>query len=324
MTSRTLEEVKDLRKVYFGFRQARVLITANNYRVFDHLTAPLSAKAISKKLDIDFRASEILLDVLTGLGLLRKQRNTYKNTPISSKFLVSGMPYYQGDIIRHADTLWKNWSGLDEVVKTGEPYRKAHNQEAFILGMHNLASLKVRDVMKSVGLRGVNTALDLGGGPGTYSIEMAKRGVKVTIFDYPETIEIAKRVVEKEKIGGINFIRGDFMGDDIGNGYDLVFISQILHAYSERDNLQLLRKCRKALNDRGRVIIQEFYISKDRTHPVQNTLFSVNMLVNTADGRCYSPDEIRSWLLKAGLKEIEEKLMDDNVLITGHNPGQKR
>jgi ubiquinone/menaquinone biosynthesis C-methylase UbiE len=319
-----IEEAKELRKIWGGFRQARVLITANNYRVFDHLTVPLSARAISKKLDIDFRASEILLDVLTGLGLLRKQRNTYKNTPISSKFLVSGMPYYQGDIIRHADTLWKNWSGLDEVVKTGEPYRKAHNHEAFILGMHNLASLKVKNVMKSVGLRGVNTALDLGGGPGTYSIEMAKRGVKVTIFDYPETIEIAKRVVEKEKIGGINFIRGDFMGDDIGNGYDLVFISQILHAYSERDNLQLLRKCKKALNDRGRVIIQEFYISKDRTHPVQNTLFSVNMLVNTADGRCYSPDEIRSWLLKAGLKEIEEKLMDDNVLITGHNPGQKR
>jgi len=48
------------------------------------------------------------------------------------------------------------------------------------------------------GLKGVKTALDLGGGAGTYSIEMAKRGVSGTLFDRPETIEIAKRVIEKE------------------------------------------------------------------------------------------------------------------------------
>ena len=264
---------KDIRKIWSGFRAARVLITANNYRVFDHLTKSQSAKTISKKLKIDLRATEILLDALTGISFLKKQKGRYRNGSIASKFLVSKNPYYQGDIIRHADTLWKNWSGLDEVLKTGNPYHKAHNQESFILGMHNLASLKVKDVIKTIGLKGVKTALDLGGGPGTYSIEMAKRGVNVTLFDFPETIEIAKRVTKKEKVSGINFIGSDFMGDDIGKGYDLIFISQILHAYSDEDGLQLLRKCRKALNDSGRIVIQEFYISEDRTHPVQSALF---------------------------------------------------
>lgn len=311
------EGAKELRRIWSGFRAARVLITANNYRVFDHLTRPQSAKTISKKLNIDLRATEILLDALTGIGLLKKQKGRYRNARIASQFLVSKNPYYQGDIIRHADTLWKNWSGLDEVLKTGDPYHKAHDQEAFILGMHNLASLKVKDVIKTIGLRGVKTALDLGGGPGTYSIEMAKRGVNVTLFDFPETIEIAKRVTKKEKVSGINFIGSDFMGDDIGKGYDLIFISQILHAYSEKDNLQLLRKCRKALNDSGRIVIQESYISEDRTHPVQSALFSINMLVNTEGGRCYSPKELRGWLLKAGFKNIEERLIDDTVLITG-------
>ena len=294
-----------------------MLITANNYRVFDHLTKPQSAKTISKKLKIDLRATEILLDALTGISLLKKQKGRYGNGSIASQFLVSKNPYYQGDIIRHADTLWKNWSGLDEVLKTGNPYHKAHNQEAFILGMHNLASLKAKDVIKTIGVKGVKTALDLGGGPGTYSIEMAKRGVNVTLFDFPETVEIAKRVTKKEKVSGINFIASDFMSDDIGKGYDLIFISQILHAYSEKDDLQLLRKCRKALNDGGRIVIQESYISEDRTHPVQSALFSINMLVNTEGGRCYSPKELRGWLLKAGLKNVEERLIDDTILITG-------
>lgn len=319
-----LEQAKKLRELWGGFRSARVLLTANNYRVFDHLTKPQSAKVVAKRLNIDLRAIEILLDALTGLGLLKKNKNRYSNLPIATKFLVSGQPYYQGNILKHADTLWQNWSGLDEVVKTGAPYQRFRNQEAFILGMHNLASLKVKDVIKAIGLKGVKTALDLGGGPGTYSIEMAKRGVEVTLFDYPETIKIARRIIKKEGIKGINFIEGDFMsasgGDDIGKGYDLIFISQVLHAYSEKDNLQVLRKCKKALNNGGRIVMQEFYVSNDRTYPLQGTLFSVNMLINTEGGRCYSRDEIKEWLVRVGLKDIKEKLFDDSVLIGGLNP----
>ncbi|MBM4136321.1 MAG: methyltransferase domain-containing protein [Nitrospira sp.] len=313
-----LEQANELRRLWSGFRASRILITANNFKIFDHLKEPISARAISRRLKTDLRSTEILLDALTGLGILKKEKDKYKNTILGSRFLVEGSPYYQGDILRHMDTLWKNWSGLDEVIKTGKPYRAAHDHKAFVLGMHNLASLKAKNIIKIVGLKGVKTALDLGGGPGTYSIEMARRGVNVTLFDYPETIEIAKKVVKNEKINGINFIGGDFMNKDIGRGYDLIFISQILHAYSAKDNLQLLRKCKKALNNGGRIVIQEFLISDDRTHPPQNTLFSVNMLVNTEGGRCYSPDEIKGWLLTVGMKNIEERIIDDAVLISGY------
>ncbi|MEW6675528.1 MAG: methyltransferase [Nitrospirota bacterium] len=71
----------------------------------------------------------------------------------------------------------------------------------------------------------------------------------------------------------------------------------------------MLQKCKKALNNGGRVVIQESYVSKDGTHPAQGALFSVNMLVNTESGRCYSPDEIKSWLLRLGLKDIKKGLL---------------
>lgn len=316
--SKILEEVKEIRKIWGGFRAARALLTANNFGVFDHLTKPRTAKEISKRIDTDMRATEILLDALTGIGLLNKKRGRYSNSSPTSKFLVRGTPYYQGDILRHADILWKNWSGLDEVLKTGNPFHKAHNHEAFILGMHNIASLKVKDVVDMIGLKNVRTALDLGGGPGTYSIEMTKRGVKVTLFDRPETVEIAKKVIEKEGVKNtIDLSSGDFNHDEIGKGYDLIFASQVLHSNSGKDNLSLLKKCRKALNKGGRIVVQEFYISEDRTSPAPSALFSINMLVNTSGGRCYSPREIKGWLLKAGMKDIKEKTIDDSVLISG-------
>ncbi len=315
-----LEQAKKLRELWGGFRAARVLLVANNYRIFNQLTKPQSAREVSKKVNTDLRATEILLDALTGLGLLKKQNGKYSNTPLSDKFLVSGGPYYHGDILRHADVLWKNWSGLDEVLKTGKPYHKWHNQEAFILGMHNIASLKVKDVIKKIGLKGIKTALDLGGGPGTYSIEMAKKGVEVTLFDRPETIKIARRVIKDSRFkiqDSIRFIQGDFLEDDFGRDYDLILISQVLHAYSEKDSIKVIRKCRRALNQGGRIVIQEFFINEQRTAPVQSALFSVNMLVNTEGGRCYTPEELKGWLKNAGFKDIKIKLLEDSVLVEG-------
>ena len=355
--SSILKQSIKTRRIWGAFRQARVLLTANNYRIFDYLEKPLSAGIVAKKLNTDLRGTTILLDALTGLGFLTKQNNKYQNTKLSSEFLVAGSRHYQGNIIRHAETLWQNWSGLDEIVKTGKPGRKAHDHEAFILGMHDLASLKVEKVLKAIGLKGVRTALDLGGGPGTYSIEMSKKGVEVTLFDRPETIEIAKRVIGKEEniqcdinsskgrhsresgnpegnwipgqarndkllktcvVGqsNINFIKGDFIHDDIGNGYDLIFASQVLHSNSEKDNIHVVKKCKKALNKNGRIVVQEFFISKDLTQPPNSALFAVNMLVNTEGGRCYSPEEMKRWLLKIGMKDIKEKLIDDSVLIS--------
>jgi len=317
--SAIFDEAKELMRIWGGFRASRVLLTANNFRVFDITTKPQSTRTVAKKLNTDLRATEILLDALTGIGLLKKHKNIYSNAPLASNFLVSGKPYYQGDILKHADILWQNWSGLDEVMKTGRPYRGAHDHDAFIHGMHNLASLKVKDVIKKIGLKGVKTALDLGGGPGTYSIEMARHGVKVKLFDRPETIKIADRVISKAGIKNIVFIEGDFLYDDIGRNYDLIFASQILHSNPEKDNLHLIRKCKKALNKGGRIVIQEFFIMKDLAHPAPSALFSVNMLINTEGGRCYSPDEMKNWLLKTGFKKTEEKIMNDTVLVQAVN-----
>lgn len=214
-------------------------------------------------------------------------------------------------------TYGKTGQTLIMFSKQVPPIHTVRNREAFVLGMHNIASLKAKDIIKLINLKGVKTALDLGGGPGTYSIEMSKRGVHVTLFDLPETIEIAQEIMRKASGTPVHTLSGDFMVDDIGKGYDLIFISQIFHAYSEQDNMYLVKKCRKALNEGGRIVVQEFPISTNRVHPPQSALFSINMLVNTEGGRCYSSDEIKSWLQKVGLKDIKEQTFDDTVIISG-------
>lgn len=311
------EEVKELRKLWGGFWPSRVLITANNLEIFDQLKQERTAAEVSRSLKTDLRATEIILDALTGLGLLTKTHDRYINTDTAKNFLTKDSPYYQGDILRHADVLWQNWSALDECVKTGKPARKAQNQGSFIRGMHNLAVLKAADIIDAVGMEGVKTALDLGGGPGTYAVEMAKRGIKVTLFDTPETITIAKGMIQGPEKKQIRFMSGDFLAHDIGSDYDLVFLSQILHAFSSDGCQQILKNAFDALRTNGRIVIQEFPVDESRTLPLQGALFAVNMLVNTEGGRCYAPSEMKAWLEHTGFTDVEDRMFEETVLVFG-------
>ncbi len=306
---------KQILQIVSAFRASRVLITASRYRLFDLLERPRSASAAAKVLRLDTRATEILLDALVSTGLIRKDSRNYRNTEAASSFLVTGAPLYLGDIVSHYGTLWKRWSDLDSVVKTGKPATGPFDHDSFIMGMHNLATIKAPDVLAAIDLTGVRKALDLGGGPGTYSLGLARKGVEVTLFDLPETIAVARKVVSSEGVQKVRFAGGDFMTDDIGSGYDLVLISQILHSYSRSDNVTLLRKARKALGRGGTIAIHEFLLSEDHTQPPQGAFFSVNMLVNTVGGRSYSPSEIVAMLIKARFTSPRETALEDTVLI---------
>ncbi|MBI4824864.1 MAG: methyltransferase domain-containing protein [Nitrospirae bacterium] len=312
------EDLIGLRRLYAGFMASRVVLTANNLGVFDHLKKATTAAAVSKKLKADARAMEILLDALTGIGLVIKARDgKYRNAPVSTRYLVKGARLYQGDIVRHASGMWEGFSHLDEVVKTGRAAERRRDHESFIMGMHNLTILRTDSLIKAIGLKDVKTMLDLGGGPGTNAMAMAKKGVKATIFDLPATIAIAKKVAHRNGIKGITFISGDFHVDSIGSGYDLILLSQILHAFSIEENIALLRKCMSALNSGGRVVVQEFPINEARTAPPHSALFSVNMLMGTPNGRCYTTKEIKHWLSETGYKKIAVKNTPETVCIEG-------
>ena len=180
---------------------------------------------------------------------------------------------------------------------------------------------KVHEVTKGIRLSGVKKLLDLGGGPGTYSMAFARKNIEVTLLDFPETLKIAKRLISASGLGSkIKLLPGDFAKTCLGNNYDMVFISQILHAYNDGDCMSLLKKCSASLKPGGRVVVQEFYLDETKTYPPQGAMFAINMLVNTAAGRSYSPSEISSWMKKTGFTDITEKILGETILISGATP----
>jgi len=318
MDRQLAKQVQEFTRLSGGFRATRVVLTANNIRIFEHVGKGATAAMLAKELVTDLRATEILLDALAALGLLRKSRGIFHLTAPAKQFLLPGSPWYQGDMLRHLDTLWKNWSGLDAVVRTGMPNRSGgRDHDVFIRAMHKNAVLRAPKVLKALDLRGVKRALDLGCGPGTYGIELAKLGVDVTLFDLPNTVEIAHEMILKAGVKNASFRSGDFHFDDIGDGYDLALLSQVLHSHSPSENLALLGKVFDALAPKGTIALHEFTLAEDRASPVPGALFSVNMLVNTAEGRSYSPKEMKGWLMKVGFGRIKKVDLGDTVVMSG-------
>ena len=60
-----------------------------------------------------------------------------------------------------------------------------------------------------------------------------KPGIEATVFDLPNVIPITQKFIEKEGFAGkIKTYAGDYTTDDLPEGFDMVFLSAIIHSNS--------------------------------------------------------------------------------------------
>lgn len=311
-----------------GYWHARILLSAMELDLFDHLgDEELSVQEIAGRIGSDARATEILLNALVGLEFLDKREGKFANRSIARQCLVKDAPGSLWGPLMHNAFLWPRWSALTDVVRTGQSdlgERSPKAVESFILAMHRFASQRAATVVDHLDLDGVGRALDLGGGPGTYSCEMARRrdDLRVTLLDLPPVIPIAKRIVEENGLADrVELREGDCLVDDYGDDYDLVFVSAIIHANTPQEIELIFRKVFESLAPGGTLVVQDFFMDADKASPAFGAVFAINMLVATEGGATYSRDETSRWLSEAGFEAIEHRETGlDASLMIGRKP----
>lgn len=269
-----------------------------------------SGPELSGILKTDSRALAMLLNALVSIGLVEKKDHHYAATPFAAEYLSRTSPAYLGHIIMHHHFLMKSWAELDESVKTGEPAGKRVSHEAneieresFLMGMFNLAMQLAPRVASSIDLKGRKRLLDLGGGPGTYAIHfcLANPDLTAVIYDLPTTRRFAENTIARFELEKrITFVEGDFDSDPIAGSYDVAWLSHILHGEGPKECAAIIGKTFSALEPGGIILIQEFILDDDMAGPVFPALFSLNMLLATANGQAYSQKDIVRMLDAAG------------------------
>jgi SAM-dependent methyltransferase len=297
------------------FLRSRVILTAHELGIFGLLDAgPKPSGAIAGALGTDSRATDRLLNALCAIGLAEKDGGLFRNSEVASHCLVPGSPGYLGGL-GHTVKMWESWGTLTECVRRGSSVpgdqMKERGEEwfkPFIEAMHANASAKAAEVVSLLDLAGVGRVLDVGGGSGAYAMEFARRddGIRATVFDLPPVVPLARGYIGQAGMGErVDAVAGDFLGDDFGGGFDLVFVSAIIHMLSPAENRQLIGKCVGALAPGGQVVIQDFIMEDNRVQPPNGAMFALNMLVATRAGDTYTEQEVAGWMREAGLADVK-------------------
>jgi predicted O-methyltransferase YrrM len=303
----------DIRDIAMSFQRSRVLLTAVELKIWSALgDVGLSSAVLAARLGTDPRATDRLLNALVAIGLLAKSGDLFAHTDASRRYLVDTSRDFLGGL-GHTVSMWRAWSGLTDAVRQGAPaLREAINDrgedwlEPFIAAMHHRAAQQAPMVASILDLAGVTRVLDVGGGSGAFAMACARHQptLEAVVFDLPNVVPMTRRYIQEAGLSArVTTATGDYLKDALPGGFDLAFLSAVVHSNAPEENAALVRACAAALNPGGRVAIMDFVMDEDRTAPAPGALFALNMLVATDRGDTFTEGEIRRWLSDAGLAQ---------------------
>jgi (2Fe-2S) ferredoxin/precorrin-6B methylase 2 len=306
----------DLNETLRGYQESRVLLTAIELDIFTAVSGGAAAAQVAQRIATDARATEVLLNALTSMGLLTKENGVFRNTPTTARYLAEGSKDNARLGLMHIAHIWHRWATLTDCVRAGTSVSRQERVErgeewtqAFIAAMHRIAAERAPLVVEAVGTEGVERLLDVGGGSAAYSIAFAKANEKLhaTVLDLPTVLPIAQGHIKQAGLTArVETRAGDLRHDRLGTGFNLVLVSAICHMLSPAENQDLVRRCFGALAPQGRLVIQDFILESDKAAPKHAALFALNMLVGTEAGSTYSGEEYTTWMQAAGFQHVRQ------------------
>jgi len=319
-----------------AYRSSAIFFAAAELDVFSALASgPLTADDLAEKSGAQQEPLRLVLESCVDAGLLIRDGARFVNTPTAETFLVKGRPAYLGGALTYARDLYPAWGGLTSLVKSGRPPMphetilgedKAKTR-AFVMAMHERAKGIGSIVSQIVDLTGRKRLLDVGGGPGTYSVMLCQRtpGLTATVLDRPGVLEVSRELVDAAGFADrVALLPGDYLQTPFGSGFDVALLSGMMHRETEDGVMLLLTKAFAALEPGGQVIVSDVFFDDDhKNSPPFTTSFALNMMVTSDHGSAHAKTEMQRWLQAAGFAAIEVRDLpkpNPHSLILGTKP----
>jgi len=295
---------------FFGALAFRTAATALKLGVFEAIgDSAATADEVARRIGGNPRGTACLLKALGALGYLKKRNGGYTATAMARKWLpllADALPFAEAGIFEQWVHLEDRIRGRKPPIHSYDDMEREGRWREFEAGMLALArSSAGRAVAKVKVPRSAHRLLDLGGGHGLYSVEFCRRypQLSATVFDFPQALEVARDVIAAERMGDrVSVLAGDFWSDDIGSGYDLVLLFNIVHGNQPERNALLLQKVAGSLTSKGQVVILDQLEDAKGSGPTARAIAALTGLnmYNASGGQAYRFTEIASWLAAAG------------------------
>jgi cyclopropane fatty-acyl-phospholipid synthase-like methyltransferase len=178
-----------------------------------------------------------------------------------------------------------------------------------------------------VDFAGRRRLLDVGAGPGTYSMALLQKvpGLTSTVLDLPGVLEITREIVDSHGFSDrISFLPGNYLTTSFGAGFDAVLLSGMMHREHEAECRLLLRKSFDALEPGGLVVVSDVFFDDDRKNSPPFALsFALNMMLTSNHGSAHAKTEMSRWMAETGFERIDLRPLpppNPHTLVVGFRP----
>jgi len=294
--------------------EARVLMASLEFKIFSVLgQKSMTAREVARKSKTQPEEMEALLNALTAMKALRFLKGKYSSAPQMYKYFCESSPHYlKGTAFLKLE---KNdeWARLIDIIRNGrdlsvfEGEDEPEFREPFTHAMHERSRPFAAKIAEIITRKPAGRFLDLGCGPGTYSAAVLKKDKKAqaVLLDRAAALKVARELHEKSSYWPRMELKpGDLFSTPYGQNLDTVFYSNILHIYNPQENKKLFLKMKQGLVKGGRLILADFFHTRDATQPYEAALFGVTMLLFTATGKTYSYIETEQILSQTGFHKF--------------------
>ena len=311
-----------------AFQSSAALKTAIELGVFTAIADGADrADAIARQEKAAERGVRILCDYLTIHEFLTKNDGRYALTEESAIFLNRHSPAYMGTLadFLSSEAHQRNFNALTETVRKGgttvaQGDNTKPNDELWVTFARTMAPLTTVSAGFIADLAGAkegkaSKVLDIAAGHGMFGITIAKQNpnAHITAADWAPVLAVAK---ENAAAAGVTdrmaFRPGSVFEADLGEGYDIVLLTNIFHHFDMATCERLMRRVHAALKAGGKAITLEFVPHEDRITPPMAAAFSLIMLAGTDAGDAYTFSQYEKMFRNAGFVRTTEHAVPDS------------
>jgi len=336
-----LEAKEDAQWIAFApvvFQVSRILRDTGILRLLQiSKSTGLTMQELYEKSELHEYGVRILVEGALGIGLAIKNDNKYFLTKTGHFILNDQLTKVNMDFVQ--DVCYDGMLDLEKAIENQKPeglkkfgewdtlyealaHLPPQVRKSWLDFDHYYSDISFHSVLPDVLNDGVNTLLDIGGNTGKWAAKCVEYSdnVHVTIMDLPGQMEMAKKTISALNYDDrVSYCQMNILKNNIPfpKEFDVIWMSQFLDCFSDKEIVSILNRCRDSLNDDGIIWILELFWDKQRfksaSFCLQMTSFYFTTIAN-GNSQMYDSKVFLKFVEEAGLT-VEEQF--DNIGV-GH------